>query len=211
MPWNAAREDGEHRERLAAVRTYGLRFAVYRSSPLSHLPFIRFVPCILLFPFSTLLVSSGCFWRSCAPDVPFAAWDIWMQTTGVTLLTVKRSSLARVRSPVQDCHRACGLLYLTAVRDGRYEPEDSQGHLDVDVSRHLILSVAGARTSPATYRHLLDHLPEQGHHGYCCKDCGSQLRIVYPYDPDASGDDQEEQGLHGQKFCSWPLGFLARL
>jgi hypothetical protein len=42
----------------------------------------------------------------------------WMQTTGVSLLVVKRCSLPYVRVPAQDSRRAHGLLYLAAVRGG---------------------------------------------------------------------------------------------
>jgi hypothetical protein len=41
----------------------------------------------------------------------------WMQTTGATLLAVKRYSLARVSLAAQDSHSVRGLLYPTAVRD----------------------------------------------------------------------------------------------
>jgi hypothetical protein len=37
---------------------------------------------------------------------------IWMQTTGATLLTVKRCSVAWVQSVAHDSYRTCGRLYL---------------------------------------------------------------------------------------------------
>jgi hypothetical protein len=40
-----------------------------------------------------------------------------MQTTGAPLLTVSRCSPPHVRTPVQDCRRVHGLLYLGAVRN----------------------------------------------------------------------------------------------
>jgi hypothetical protein len=54
-----------------------------------------------------------------------------MQTTGAVLLTVKRSSLAHVRTPAQDSRSAHGLLYLAAVRDDRRQQEYCQVRLDV--------------------------------------------------------------------------------
>jgi len=45
---------------------------------------------------------------------------IWMQTTGVALLVVKRCSVVSAWMPAQDSRSAHGLLYLAAVRSDRH-------------------------------------------------------------------------------------------
>ena len=53
-----------------------------------------------------------------------------MQTTGAALLAVERRSPACVLMTAQDSRSAHGLLYPTAVRDGRPEQEHRQGSVD---------------------------------------------------------------------------------
>jgi hypothetical protein len=48
---------------------------------------------------------------------------IWMQTTGASLLTVKRCSLSRVWATAQDGHSTHGLLYLAAVLNDSCQPK----------------------------------------------------------------------------------------
>jgi hypothetical protein len=69
--------------------------------------------CFLFRYFSPLTGSPG----SWAPGVPFEAGDIWLQTTGASLLAVPRCSPRHVRTPVQDSRSAHGLLYLAAVQN----------------------------------------------------------------------------------------------
>ena len=45
---------------------------------------------------------------------PISGEATWMQTVGTVLLTVKRSSLVRMRRSAQDSRNVHGLLYLTA-------------------------------------------------------------------------------------------------
>jgi hypothetical protein len=54
-----------------------------------------------------------------------------MQTTGTTLIAVKRRSLVRVGMSAQDSRSAHGLLYLAAVRDDRCEQEHCQGRVAI--------------------------------------------------------------------------------
>ncbi len=58
-------------------------------------------------------------------------FSIWMQTTGVALLTAKQCSQLPMCLPVQDGCSARGLLYLTAVRDDQREQEHRQDHIDI--------------------------------------------------------------------------------
>lgn len=72
-----------------------------------------------------------------------------MQTSGTLLLADKPCSSARVRLPVQDCRRACRLLYSAAVQISGYEQEQHQGRLVSNVG------AAGGRrnrTYKARYR-----------------------------------------------------------
>ena len=55
----------------------------------------------------------------------------WMQTTGATLLVVKRRSVVRAWMPAQDSRSAHGLLYLAAVRDDPRQQERCQGRVDI--------------------------------------------------------------------------------
>jgi hypothetical protein len=55
---------------------------------------------------------------------------IWMQTTGATLVAIKRCSPMCVRMPAQDSRSVHGLLYLAAVRDDRRRKEHCQGRVD---------------------------------------------------------------------------------
>jgi hypothetical protein len=71
-----------------------------------------------------------------------------MRTTGVTLLAIKRCSLARVRMPAQDSRSAHGLLYLAAVSADWREQEHHQGTVDTDPSLVSYRHGVGYRRSP---------------------------------------------------------------
>jgi len=58
--------------------------------------------------------------------------DLWMQTTGVGLLAVKRCSPTRVRRmPPRTALAPHRLLCLAAVQNSQREQEDRQGRVDV--------------------------------------------------------------------------------
>jgi hypothetical protein len=56
-----------------------------------------------------------------------------MQTTGASLLAVKRRSLSRVWATAQVGHSTHGLLYLAAVLNDSCQPKRHQDRVDIKV------------------------------------------------------------------------------
>ena len=75
------------------------------------------------------------------PRLVHGALPFWMQTTGATLLAVKKPTIVRMWVPAQDGRSALGLLYSTAVWDDSCQQERRQ--VSVDIAYQQLLTRCG--------------------------------------------------------------------